>query len=162
MEPIVLKQRSMEWLKRNRCVVLVLLAGIVLMLLPTGGSGQESPVTPATQPSVALQEELESLLSHLEGAGKVRVLLTQAQGERTLYQTDTDVGSSSTRQDTVLITGEDRSQSGLVQQVEPPVYRGAVVLCQGAGKASVRLAVVEAVSRATGLPSSSISVLKMK
>lgn len=162
MDPIVLKQRSMEWLKRNRYVVLVLLAGIVLMVLPTG-STQETPApTAPVQTSVALQEELESLLSSLEGAGKVRVLLTQAQGARILYQTDTDVSSSSTRQDTVLVTGEDRSQSGLVQQVEPPVYRGAVVLCQGAGKASVRLAVVEAVSRATGLPSSSISVLKMK
>lgn len=162
MDPIVLKQRSMEWLKRNRYVVLVLVLGIVLMLLPTG-STQETPAPAAAdQTSVGLQEELESLLSSLEGAGKVRVLLTQAQGARTLYQTDTDVSSSSTRQDTVLITGEDRSQAGLVQQVEPPVYRGAVVLCQGAGKASVRLAVVEAVSRATGLPSSSISVLKMK
>lgn len=159
MEPIVLKQRALEWLRRNRYVALVLAAGVVLMLLPTG-SQEKAPVPAETPPT--LQEELEAILGCLEGAGKVRVLLTQAQGERTLYQTDTDVDGDTSRQDTVIVTGEDRSQSGLVRQVEPPVYRGAVVLCQGAGKPSVRLAVVEAVAKATGLPSSRISVLKMK
>lgn len=159
MEPIVLKQRALEWLRRNRYVALVLAAGVVLMLLPTGS--QEKAVAPAETPPT-LQQELEAILGCLEGAGKVRVLLTQAQGERTLYQTDTDVDGDTSRQDTVIVTGEDRSQSGLVRQVEPPVYRGAVVLCQGAGKPSVRLAVVEAVAKATGLPSSRISVLKMK
>lgn len=159
MEPIVLKQRALEWLRRNRYVALVLAAGILLMLLPTGS--QEKAAAPAETPPT-LQEELEAILGCLEGAGKVRVLLTQAQGERTLYQTDTDVDGDTSRQDTVIVTGEDRSQSGLVRQVEPPVYRGAVVLCQGAGKPSVRLAVVEAVAKATGLPSSRISVLKMK
>lgn len=161
MEPIVLKQRALEWLRRNRYVALVLAAGIVLMLLPTGSRENAAAPAPA-QTAPTLQAELEAILGCLEGAGKVRVLLTQAQGERTLYQTDTDVDGDTTRQDTVIVTGEDRSQSGLVRQVEPPVYRGAVVLCQGAGKPSVRLAVVEAVAKATGLPSSRISVLKMK
>jgi len=42
------------------------------------------------------------------------------------------------------------------------LYRGAVVVCQGGDNASVRLAVVEAVSNATGLTSDRITVLKMK
>jgi hypothetical protein len=42
------------------------------------------------------------------------------------------------------------------------VYQGAVVLCQGAADAAVRLAVVEAVSKATGLGADKICVLKMK
>jgi stage III sporulation protein AG len=64
--------------------------------------------------------------------------------------------------ETVIITDAQRAQQGLVKQVNPPVYLGAVVVCQGADRASVRLAIVEAVANATGLGADKISVLKMK
>lgn len=159
MDPIVLKQRSLEWLKQNRYILLVLLAGICLMLLPEGKSKTETAAPSEVQQQTELQEELAELLSHMEGAGKVRVLLTQAQGARTRYQMDE---SGNGGLDTVVITDSDRTQTGLVQQVDPPTYQGAVILCQGAGKAGVRLSIVEAVSKATGLPTSKITVLKMK
>ena len=41
-------------------------------------------------------------------------------------------------------------------------YTGAVILCQGADSATVRLQIVEAVSVYTGLSSNKIMVLKMK
>ena len=65
-------------------------------------------------------------------------------------------------EDTVIITGSDRSQQGLICQQIPPQYLGAVIVCQGADKAAVRLALVEAVSDATGLSTDAITVLKMK
>lgn len=158
MDAMALKRQSLEWFKKYRICLLVLLAGMVLMLLP-GETQEPAAAAPAQVSQPDLQERLGDLLSHMEGAGKVRVLLTQAQGASTRYQTDE---SGNGNVDTVLITGADRSQSGLVQQVDPPVYLGAVVLCQGAGKATVRLAIVDAVAKATGLPSSKITVLKMK
>ena len=160
MDIITLRQRSLELLKQYRYVLLVVLAGILLMVLP----GEKEPEAIPTQSQVqpALQEELAELLSRLEGAGKVKVLLTEAEGAKTTYQSDTDIRTDAQQSDTVLITGSDRSQTGLVRQVDPPRYQGAVVLCQGAHRASVRLAIVEAVANATGLPTSRISVLKMK
>ena len=86
-------------------------------------------------------------------------MLTVKMGEQTIYQTDTP---ATDRQDTVIITDDDRSQNGLIQQVISPVYRGAIVLCQGADSANVCLAIKEAVSKVTGLDTSQISVLKMK
>lgn len=159
MDLIILKERSLAWIKKYRTCLLVLLAGVVLMLLPAGKTETEPPAAAPVQTQSDLQEELEQLLARLDGAGKVQVLLTQAQGSKTQYQTDEN-GNGST--DTVIVTDSDRSQTGLVQQVDPPVYLGAVVLCQGAGKATVRLAIVDAVAKATGLPSSKITVLKMK
>lgn len=158
MELIALKRRSLEWFKKYRICLLVLLAGVVLMCIPEG-EPQTQAATPQSQEQPELQERLGELLSHMEGAGKVRVLLTQSQGVSTQYQTDTG-GNGAV--DTVIVTGADRAQTGLVCQVDPPVYLGAVVLCQGAGKASVRLAIVDAVAKATGLPTSKITVLKMK
>ena len=119
-----------------------------------------------TAPSVGLEQQLEALLGRIEGAGAVTVLLTEQEGPLTLYQTDsqTDADDSGSRRtdDTVLIEDENRTESGLVRQTLGPVYRGAVVLCQGADDPSVKLAVVEAVRCVTGLGADQISVQKMK
>ena len=92
--------------------------------------------------------------------------MTQAAGKETIYQIDENTsaqesGSSSQRQ-AVIVTGTGREETGLVRQVKEPTYLGAVVVCQGADNAAVRLAVVEAVRSATGLTTDRISVLKMK
>ena len=80
--------------------------------------------------------------------------------------TDDDItyaeNSRDTRKKTVVVTGSSREETGLVSQLLPPTYRGAVILCQGADNAQVRLSIVEAVSNATGLSTDKISVLKMK
>lgn len=148
--------------KKYRWAAAVVLLGVLLMMLP-----EKRPDTEATpEPEVSqtsMQQELENLLQHLEGAGKVRLLLTEAAGSQTYYQTDADEkGDGLKRQETVLVTSADRSQSGLVQRRDPPRYLGAVVLCQGAGDPKVKLAVVDAVATATGLGSDRISVWKMK
>ena len=115
---------------------------------------------------MTLDESLSDILSQIKGAGNVRVLLTLQRGEETIYQTDshTTEGSDSysAQIDTVMITGSERGQSGLIKQINPPIYLGAIVVCQGADSPSVRLAVVEAVSKVTGLGADRISVLKMK
>ena len=43
-----------------------------------------------------------------------------------------------------------------------PTYLGAVIVCQGGDSPTVKLAIVEAVSNATGLSADKITVLKMK
>ena len=108
-----------------------------------------------------MDQELAHILSQIQGAGEVRVLLTETSGAQTVYQTDVD-GAQDRHEKTVIITGADRSQAGLVQQVIPPKYMGAIVVCHGADNATVRLAIVEAVSKVTGLGADRISVLKMK
>ncbi len=167
MEWLKLGHRATDFLKKYKYAFFVVLLGLALMLIPTGQKDTDTQPQPA-QP-VQQQEEMDSrlaaILSQVQGAGKVQVLLTVAAGEKTVYQTNQDISggeSTSSRSDTVIITGSDRSESGLVQQVNPPVYLGAVIVCQGADNASVRLAVVEAVSKATGLGADRISVLKMK
>lgn len=154
--------------KRYSPFLLVLLLGIGLMLFPSKPT-QRTPVNSA--PVVAdadsdLQNALSNLLSELSGAGKVQVLLTQKEGEQILYQCNENLSANDTSRSnstqTVMVTDNARNQSGLVRQVNPPTYLGAVVLCQGADSPTVRLAIVEAVSNATGLPTNRISVLKMK
>ena len=65
-------------------------------------------------------------------------------------------------QTTVLYQPDSAQRLPAVRKTRYPVYRGAVVVCEGAGSPSVELAIVQAVSRLTGLGSDKISVIKMK
>ena len=64
--------------------------------------------------------------------------------------------------DTVIITDSERNQNGLIHQINPPSYMGAIIVCQGADDPAVKLSITEAVSKITGLKTNRISVLRMK
>ncbi len=168
MDWVSIPQHMASFFKKYRYVLLVLVIGVLLMAIPGKNQETESAVPEKDVVSQAklAQDALEEILAQIYGVGKVRVLLTVNQGEKTMYQVNQDTTNSEQsellRMDTVIITDSERSQQGLVQQVNPPQYLGAVIVCQGGGDASVRLSVVEAVSKATGLGADKISVLKMK
>ena len=158
----------MEFIKKYRFVILILVAGVVLMLLPDFGFSKKTSesVLPITTPSISAAEELESILCHIDGAGKTKVMMSYSRGEEIIYQTDQDISVSDTEETekikTVIITDGNKTQTGLVSRVDPAKCMGVIVLCQGADRASVRLAIMDAVSKVTGLGADSISVLKMK
>lgn len=139
-------------LEKYKFALLILAVGIVLMLLPQREEAAEETV--AIETEVTLEERLEAILSRIDGAGEVKVLLTEAVGSEILYQTD--------EHDTVILTDAQRSEEGLVRRRDPPVYQGAIVVCKGADDPQVRLSVVEAVRSATGLGADKITVVKMK
>lgn len=166
MDWLNLIKNGQNVLHKYRYAILVLAAGLLLMLLPEKMSPQtENAEIPERKEQVGTAEELTEILGQIKGVGKVRVMLTVASGEMTVYQTDEDtqLGESGTiRHDTVIVSDSDRNESGLIQQVIPAQFRGALVVCEGGDHPSVCLAVVEAVSKLTGLSSDRISVLKMK
>ena len=159
-----------KWIGNYKYPILVLALGILLMLLPNyfGGTEktEEEPIRETTVVPESVNSELARILTMVDGAGKVEVMLTVAKGEEILYQTDpkaTDYEAGTViNSSTVIVTNESREESGLVRQVIPKTYMGAIVVCQGAEDPSVRLAIVQAVSDVTGLRSDQISVMKMK
>lgn len=165
MEWVANKRIIVDFIKKYRLAILVLLAGILLLTLPGGTDQKEMVAVPASQEE-PLQDALEEVLHQIYGVGSVSVLLTQSSGEETIYQTNDSItgqgGETNHRQETVLISGAGREEAGLIRQKKAPTYLGAVIVCQGGDNASVRLAVVEAVRSATGLSTDRISVLKMK
>lgn len=166
MDRSVPKQRINAIFAKYKYPILILFVGLGLMLLPERSEQSAAPIPVQTLEETPLEERLEAILSKIEGAGQVQVLLTEDSGRETLYQTDStsESGDSGSRRsdDTVLVEDSSRVESALVRQIFEPKYRGAVVLCQGADAPSVRLAIVEAVRCVTGLGADKISVLKMK
>ena len=164
MDRIELKTRLTDFFQKYKYVALILLVGIILMLIPGKTQTVATPTSPdGTSGQPGIEERLEEILSQIDGAGEVSVFVSIEEGELTVYQQDEDINADgSGRFDTVIITDGDRTEYGLVQQVLPPKYQGVIVVCQGAMKASVRLSIVEAVAKVTGLGTDRISVLKMK
>ncbi len=162
-----LTDKAISFIKKYRYVFLIFMIGIVLMLLPTQKSEQLSQSsTPETVCEPSFEERLSEMLCCVEGAGDVKVILTASEGEQILYQMDVDRSGSgdngSERTDTVIVSDAQRNETGLIKQIIPAVYKGAIIMCQGADDPSVCYCLVDAVSKLTGLGANSISVLKMK
>lgn len=167
MDWVTVKNKAVALLGKYRYAILILLIGAALMLIPTniGQQGVTPETTSAPAEEVSITEELTQVLSQIKGVGKVRVMLTVASGELTVYQHDEDSQSGengSIHKQTVIVSDKDRNETGLVQQIIPAKYQGALVVCDGADSPAVCLAVVDAVSKVTGLGSDRIAVLKMK
>lgn len=159
---------------RYKYAALVALIGAGLLLWPgLGGSSsrrenRETRDSQAGWDIQAVQREMEEILGAMSGVGQVKVMLTvDSDGERHLAQ-DTQLSYSgataapedySRRSETVLVDGTEGDEAVVVRTMYP-TYRGALVVCQGGGSAEVRLAVTEAVSALTGLPSARVTVAK--
>lgn len=158
-----------DMVKKYKYVLLIIVIGLLLLVIPSPTQKTESVSMPVDNTSSSIretEERLSDILSKVTGAGKVTLMLTIAKGEETLYQTndktDKEENNSNIKQDTVTVTDAQRNQNGLVKQVIPVTYQGALVICQGADDPTVRFAIVDAVSKLTGLGTNKISVLKMK
>lgn len=160
-------EKIRKYIVNYKYVALVLLIGIILMMLPTRNDAKETAVPKQPEPEEkTVAQQLEEVLGTIAGVGAVRVLLTESSTAETVYQTDMSqngtTGEGNLKTDTVLISDSSRNQSGLIRKVIPPVYMGAVIVCQGGDQPAIKLAVTQAVANATGLKTDRISVLKMK
>lgn len=158
--------------QRFKIPILFLALGLLLLSLPKSARKSEAPSsqTPAVnaqeETSEQMHERLAQVLSAIDGVGRVELMLSMAKSEETVYQTDirrTGGDTGYTEELTTVFSSASGSQKEpLITITKNPVYRGAVVVCDGADSAAVRLAIVNAVSSLTGLGSDKITVVKMK
>lgn len=172
------KNKAGPLLDRYKYVGLVLLAGLVLLLWPSGKKETKSEAQPPPLQTVAAAEEdfsvaaleakLSETLSNIHGAGDVSVMLTVQGGSRRVLAQDSKEsreadGAYERQNETVVVSGGTGNGEGpvLLQQLYPR-FQGAVVVCEGGGDASVRLKLMEAVSALTGLGTDKIAICKGK
>lgn len=165
-----LEEKITPFFQKYKFVFLILLIGIILMMIPSSFSQKNSRKNEkignaAVENISSVQDELEKILSCMKGAGNVKVMLKESSGIETVYQTSEDSSvsdtTSSIKTNVITVTDSDRKEQGLVKQINPPKYQGAIILCQGADDPAVKLAITDAVSKITGLGADKIAVLKM-
>lgn len=171
------KDKAAALFGRYKYVALVLAAGLLLLLWPSGKKEAVTDMPPSQAPVgsteedfsvAALEEKLAQTLSKIQGAGDVSVMLTVQGGSRRVLAQDSKEsreadGSYERQNETVVVSGGTGNGEGpvLLQQLYPR-FQGAVVVCEGGGEASVRLKLMEAVSALTGLGTDKIAICKGK
>lgn len=160
---------------------LVLLLGLALVLWGSKKVPREQPEEPPAQTEqpradtdaeycARIARELEGILSQIDGAGRVRVMLTLKSGPVTQYQSDYDSStqtegersSTSSQQKTVILSRGSAYNEAAAVKTEYPRFQGALIVSEGGGEPGVRFAVTQAVSALLGLGTDKITVVKSK
>ena len=167
MERLDFRKKLIGLFGKYKYAAIILCIGILMMLLPESVSKDEQHEIPVQQSkSMSPTADLENILGQISGVGKVKVLITEANGAETVYQTDENRSvsqdSENLKVETVIVNNANREETGLIRFVSPPVYLGAIIVCEGGDSPTVKLSIVRAVSNVTGIPSDRITVLKMK
>lgn len=170
-----------EYIRNNfdkyKYVLLICCVGLLLTLWPSKPKEREAAAPAPAEggfsaymaDTAALEQELAGLLSQMEGVGRVRVLLSAKRGYEPAYiynSSSKDTGGenqpSKEQQSELVIVSRSGEENPVIASVNGPEYRGAVVICDGAGSAQVRLEVTEAIKSLTGITSDNIKISKMK
>ena len=122
-------------------------------------------------------DELEDILSNINGVGKVKVMITYSETSKTVpvyneessqqdtEETDSEGGTRKiTQTDTKkeVIYEENGDQKTLItQSVISPTVEGAIITAEGAGDITVKTNIIQAVSAVTGLSTHKIQVFEM-
>lgn len=161
-------------LNRYKYALIVLLAGIIL-LYAGGGGARDRPQQTKPDENIEsagfnleeFQSELTDKLMQIDGVGRVELMLSLEQTGEAVYASDIRQSQSSEQSgsfERTLSTVSDGSYGEQPVRITQtcPVFRGAVVLCDGADNDQVRLAVTQAVRAVCGLGTDRISVIRME
>ena len=153
--------RISEKLRDAKIPLLLLCAGLLLMLASGHGKNNNSTEEDtsqmnlnATESLMDSEKRLSALLREIDGVGETHVLLSYDTTSETEYVNDGG--------ETVLLSAGSGTETALVKVMRYPRYQGAVIVCQGANQSSVKLCVIEATARYTGLRSDQITVLQLR
>ncbi len=156
-------------LDQYKYVLIVIAAGVILLLWPSGAGEKNQKAEAGAQSSqeafdlAALEEKLSQTLSKVEGAGRVSVTLTVKSGMEQVLASDRSTSvterGSSVEEETVLVDSGSGQEAVLLMQ-RYPTFQGALVVCEGGDNAEIRLLMARAVSALTGIGTDRITVCK--
>lgn len=121
-----------------------------------------------------LERKLETILSKIEGAGKVDVLITYSESSQTIpiynensttsktEETDKQGGNrkieENSTQKEIIYKENSGEKEPITQKVISPKVEGAIVLAEGANDINVKTNIVQAVEAVTGIATHKIQV----
>ena len=154
---------------KYKYILLICVVGLALLLWPQTDAQDTQVDEPIPTAQADLELRLQEILENMDGVGKARVLLTVAQEGQTEYAYDrnesqmvSQESSSQNRQQELVTLSDGGGQVPVPLRHYGPVYRGAVVVCEGGDRAAVKLAVTEVIQSLTGLSADRIVISKMK
>lgn len=186
-----IKEKQWKNWKKDQWLILFL-AGILLLViaLPSGWTKQKEKQktesrTESAQSSAqsedayvsSLEKQLEDVLEQMEGAGRVKVMITLKDNGKAVVEKDISTTGNSTQEtdsaggtrsitensqeeSTVFADGEEKGTPFISKETAPAV-EGVLVVAQGGGDTQTAGNICEAVEALFGVEAHKIKVVKM-
>ncbi len=179
MNDLKIKEKISEIFKRDKKLCIIVTIGIIGILLialselPSLKNEVSKVKSPDTEQNISYEKELEArltkILSEVDGAGKVSVMVTlYSQGVSEFATNSTadvksqqDLSQEKTENEYVIIDGVNGDECVALRSTVPEV-QGVVVVCSGGDNGTVKNNITNAVSDLLGISTSSVTVIKMK
>lgn len=168
--------KKIKAIKHIEYIVAAIFIGIMLLILfsKVGGENKEQRTINITleEYAAAVEDKLEGILSKIEGAGKVEVMITFESGVEIITamttskqsNTVTDEYSGGYRDTASIIENNTPvivgGQAMVLKEIQPKVM-GAIVVCEGAHSVKVKVELVKAVSTLLDLKTEKIEIFPM-
>ena len=158
--------------------LLVLLAGLLLLVIamPVSDKKNQETKEELTKSDTGGKEkyedyaetaasELEKVIFRMEGAGKVKVMMTVSSSSEKVGEKDEETAEHEkqrTKNETTVYEETTGGQTPYVKKELVPTVEGVVVLCEGGDQPVVVQEITEAVEALFSVESHKIKVVKMK
>ena len=148
------------------------LAVLLIILSETSEKKSKTKSNPSSSTPIGydyekeLETRLESIISQIDGAGNVKVLVKTQGGEENRFALDSNFstgtdGDKKSESKYVIINGENGEQGVLLNKNYPAV-QGVIIVCQGGNDSRLKNEIINAVSALLGISKACVSVSKMK
>ena len=165
-------EKIVNRIKKDKKLLFIVILGIIgmlLLLLSGMTSGSKDSVQSETvqvhQREQEIEKELEALLKSVNGAGKVKAMVTLDSLDEHIVAVNSDSKASEDTHEyseQYVLREEAGDTDGLVLKIITPVVRGVGITCEGADSSIVKQEIIRLVSAALGIPVNRIWVTKMQ
>ncbi len=177
-EKILNKVKKFD-IKKNIHLIALLLAGLIILLF-TGNDFTfdndeitDTEINSNAQVILEYENRLTDLISQIEGAGKVEVMITLESSGETVYaktqtgdeQINNESGDTSIKTgystEYIIVEDNNGNKTALVENEYEPNVLGVAVLCEGGNNTTIISDITELVKVVMGVPSNRIFVGKI-
>ena len=166
--------------KKNKVLIIVIIIAILVLAFGNFGGENKNSQKTVTEKESSLQIEdyiaenesrLEKILTAVQGAGRVKVMITVSEKSEKVVATDKKSQTKqevekensvrdSVQESTTVIYGSGTEEKPFVVKEKLPAISGVVVAATGAGDEGVKLELYEAVKALYGLSGHRIKIVK--
>lgn len=161
---VVSKNTIMNNFGKKKILLFALIAilGIIIIIISNfGGDAKAEEVgvenLDPSKYAKEIEEKVESLCNRVDGVRSTYAVVTLKGGYRAIYATDSQSGTSSSKNATVII-GSGTNEKALLLGYENPEIAGIGIVCSGGDDYNVRKDIISIVSSALGVSSNKIFV----
>lgn len=164
--------KFIERIRKDKKLLLIIvlgLSGMLLILLSGTGQNKKENTDDSLDMIQTVEKrmtkELEELIRTVDGAGRVKVMITVDSLEERIVAVNENSKAEEDSYENIkeyVIIEESGNQDGLTLKIITPVIRGVGITCEGASSSVVKQEITRLVSATLGISQSRIQVTKMQ